>query len=83
MNEIKIYTLLFLSLSCTSNKTITKPKNKHYVYAEIIMKDSSDILIPITNDNEFKFGSNCAFKNIKGDTVIPFGIYDNWDNTDT
>lgn len=66
---------LFSLSSCESKRKTKKYSFPKKTYAKVILGDSNDPLIPISNDKNFSFDSPCAFVNIKGDTIIPFGKF--------
>ncbi len=66
-----LFFLLNLSCSDTSKENMKYSKK----YAQLITSDSSDKLIPITNEDIYKFDAACAFINQNGDTIIPFGRF--------
>lgn len=76
MNSKKLPFLAVL-LVLVSCKSYTEREQTNYEYHDIDTSATQEIepLIAITNEEYLQFGSNVAYVNIQGDTIIPFGNF--------
>ncbi|MDW3195007.1 MAG: WG repeat-containing protein [Cytophagales bacterium] len=69
------YLTIFLVLfSC---RNYIEQEQTNYEYHNIKISDTVELepLIAVTNEEYLQYGSNVAFVNIQGDTIIPFGNF--------
>lgn len=69
------YIIIFLVL--VSCRNYVEQEQTNYEYHDIEISDTVVIepLIAVTKEDHPQYGSNVAFMNIKGDTIIPFGNF--------
>lgn len=72
--NLSYFTILFLFVSCRNS---IEQEQTNYEYHDIQISDNVriDPLIAVTNEEYIQYGSNVAFVNIQGDTIISFGNF--------
>ena len=60
-----------------SCRNYIEQRETNYQYHDIAVSDTLDreLLIAVTDEEYLQYGSNVAYINMKGDTVIPFGSF--------
>ncbi|MEQ9466446.1 MAG: WG repeat-containing protein [Ekhidna sp.] len=74
-SRILSYLTIFLVL--VSCRNYIEREQTNYEYHDIQISDTVELepLIAVTNEEYLQYGSNVAFVNIQGDTIIPFGNF--------
>jgi hypothetical protein len=72
--NLSYLTILLVLVSCSNS---IEKEQTNYLYHDITNSDTQELepLIAVTNEEYLQFGSNVAFINTKGDTIIPFGNF--------
>lgn len=73
----KSFSYLLLFLGFFSCRNYIEQEQTNYQYHNIENSDKTELepLIAVTNEEYLQYGSDVAFVNIQGDTIVPFGNF--------
>ncbi|MEZ4885206.1 MAG: WG repeat-containing protein [Chitinophagales bacterium] len=77
-----LFFLVFI-VACSSNEEKgQKVEKEQKIYKDLVINENEDYLIAVSREGSLELGSDFAFVNTKGDTIIPYKKYShNWTDT--